>query len=615
MYYMIFVKIFLVLLSLAFIVILLRRWNMVNTIPFCLIVLSVDMFLFAYLPMPSYRYDTVSITALGEKSAVSQGSEVFLKDFCVWGVVQDFPKVSSGQWFWEYGMYCWRAESDDRKPGDLTRTIKLELPVGRKRELVFAGNPWRGLVEISCGDFCEQIDMYAEDEQEIRVALPDSIVGDIKYNDWMKALHVFWVHMMCMAGTFVLGQIWERYAETVHKYRYELVFFALNVFLNIKYMPYPGLHNYGSTQYLIGYEFGFVKRGLLGEIVTWITPYLQQEGFVSFKLYFKLILFCVVSILLGRTIKCQEEEGIRWFFCFLLLALPSTFFFAGGQDMRNDVYPLILLVISAILIAKDIMVWMIPILMTHILLLNETGVVCLLPPLFAMLLYKYVKNRRKQSIAVMVGGMCCVIPLSIFFMFREDPRRGYDAAQVIEHVQLHADFAIDMGAVNSDFFPLSKHLGEVMPEHVSVYGRWILVFFLMMVPAAAICTVICQVLYRKLCQKKEFIKARKLSFFVLTLSPLCGFAAMVIAYDYSRYCSFMLNALLVVIFFIIYEEKLQIRYVDLRFSYKYEEKLNYMPIVICAFYLILEELGARVLSMRNLYQYVNFFANWLGGGG
>lgn len=612
MYHMVFVRIFLILASLVFAAVLLRRRvSAAHRISFCLAVLSADMFLFAYLPMPSYRYDTVSITALGEKNDAAWGNEAFLKFYSVWGVAQDFPEISSGQWFWDNGIYCWREESDGRKPGELSRTIELKLPAGVKRELVFSGNPWRGLVEISCGEFSERVDMYAEEEQEIRVALPDASANDIRYNEWMKTLYILALHMAVSAGVFLIGWLWVKYAAALCRYRYEIVFFVLSVFLNIKYTPYPGIHNYGSTQYLIGYEFGFVKRGLLGEIVTALTPYLQQEALVDFKLYFKLFVFLGCSILLGRIVKRQDEEGMRWFFCLLLLSLPSTYFFAGGQDMRNDVYPMILFVVSAVLIAKGSLIWMQPILMTQILLLNETSVACLLPPLFAMLLYKYVKNGEKKNLAALLGGVCCVVPLSLIFMFRVDPRTGYDAAQVINHVQLHAGFPIDSGAVNSDFFPLSKHLGEVMPEHVSIYGRWILLFFLMMMPAAFICIVIGRVLYGKLVQRAEFTWGRRISFFILMASVLCGFAPMIIAYDYSRYCSFMINAALVVLFFIICEEGLQIRYDELRMVQRCGEGFNFAPIAVCTFYLMLEELGARVVSMPNLYKYVNFFAEWM----
>lgn len=613
MYYMVFVRIFLILISLAFIAVLLRRRvNTAYMILFCLVVLSVDMFLFAYLPVPSYRYDSVSVTALGEKNDAASANEVFLKSFQMWGAVQDFPEVSAGQWFWKDGMYCWREESDSRKPGELTRTIELRVPVGVERELVFSGNKWRGRAEISCENFWQQIDLYAEKDQEIRVALPDSSIRDINYNDLMKTLYFFSVHAATLIGVFLLGWLWGRYAERVYRYRYEIVFFVLNVFLNIKYTRYPEIDRYASTQYLINYEFGFVKRGLLGEIVTGIVPYLQQEPLVDFKLYFKLSVFFVASMLFGKIIKQQKEEGIRWFFCFFLLALPSTFFFAGGQDMRNDVYPMILFVVSVVLIEKGIVLWLLPILMTHILLLNETGVACLLPPLFAMLLYKYVKDGGKKNLTALFGGVCCTVPLSLFFMFRVDPRQGYEAEQVAEHVQFHTDFLIISKAVNSDFFPLSKHLREAMPEHVSVYGRWILLFFLMMVPAAVICIVICRVLYGRLKQEKEYSRARKFSFFTLVLSPLCGFAAMVIAFDYSRYCSFMLNAVMAVIFYILYEEKLQIRYAELRLGEGCAEGFNFIPVAVCSFYLILEEVGACVSNMPNLYRYVNFFEEWLG---
>lgn len=109
--------------------------------------------------------DTVTLTALGEKCTEARAAEVFLEGYTVDGkayTAGESLKIKSGHWFWSGEKYCWRIETDTRQPDGITRSIEVRLPVGWERTLNFAGDIWRGFVQITVGGRTWTVDTYAE---------------------------------------------------------------------------------------------------------------------------------------------------------------------------------------------------------------------------------------------------------------------------------------------------------------------------------------------------------------------------------------------------------------------------------------------------------------------
>lgn len=109
--------------------------------------------------------DEVTLTALGEKRAASEAEEVYLSSYTVDGetfAAGKYLQIKDGHWFWSGETYCWRIETDSRQPKGITRSITVKIPVGWERTLNFAGNIWRGIVEIDIGEKVWRADTYAE---------------------------------------------------------------------------------------------------------------------------------------------------------------------------------------------------------------------------------------------------------------------------------------------------------------------------------------------------------------------------------------------------------------------------------------------------------------------
>lgn len=133
--------------------------------------------------------DQVVLTALGSKNDNAQHSEVYLSGYTIDG--KEFMSgksldIEEGHWFWSGETYAWRPETDSRQPDGMTRTVVLKIPVGWNRTLDFAGNIFRGEVEISTKDGKRTVDTYAENNTTIFAEIGRSetsalILNQIRY--------------------------------------------------------------------------------------------------------------------------------------------------------------------------------------------------------------------------------------------------------------------------------------------------------------------------------------------------------------------------------------------------------------------------------------------------
>jgi|GEM_PF-3232380 len=150
--------------------------------------------------------DEVTLTAQGTHSDESKLDEIVYLGYSVGaGGIAPAEDLVSGKWFWRGDdAIMWRNESDSRQPEGVTRSVVIDVPVGKDRSLNFESSEWCGYVEISSEYDTATIDTYSASQY----SLPDSSGGRMA----LKLLRVALIYM----GVFVLMALlmWALYKKS-----------------------------------------------------------------------------------------------------------------------------------------------------------------------------------------------------------------------------------------------------------------------------------------------------------------------------------------------------------------------------------------------------------------
>ncbi len=115
---------------------------------------------------------SVTLAALDRKSEAAEGTELTLSRIAVNGDAVSIPQPVSGQWSWYKGEYRWFMAGDERMTPGQTDSVTFAFPALDQVELVFAGNQWKGIVELEVDGRRQEQDTYHPTSEEVSFALP-----------------------------------------------------------------------------------------------------------------------------------------------------------------------------------------------------------------------------------------------------------------------------------------------------------------------------------------------------------------------------------------------------------------------------------------------------------
>lgn len=579
----------------------------------CIAVITFELIVFAFFPIQSSVFDLITIQALNTHNEQGNNSHIFLESISVNGTKILFPEVKEGNWIWVNETYCWMNEAKNPFFTKVTDEIILKIPAGKNRTLTFLGGIECGIAKIQTANYDKTVDFYSNSNSKIIIPIPDSSYKTILKNETWRIFKFILVHFCVYLFFELTFDLWHvPITSFVCNKRMELIFFIFSMTNIIKSTWFPGLNKYSSAFYFSSYEFGFIKRGLIGELVLYFLPFVSAEKLSQFKLYFLIAVYLILSFTLGKIIKAQKDVGIQFFFTLFICSLPSTFIFIS-DDLRLDIYISIIFFIAIILIYKDIFVWIIPILAALILLINETTCVYLIPSILATLFYKFIKFKRKNYLLTMLGVLGVSSCVTLMILLSKLAKRPYNIEQIISHMQMHTSVAIHKTAIEAESWDVSRVLNTMVNSMAQNY-RSIAFFFLSLLPAFLLIAFMWGIVYKKWDYDIQHSRLQKLSVWLLPMSTLGVFFVMLIAIDYPRYCSFLINAEIALLFFFLCDEKIQIKYTDFNGILLKKGKndlITLMPFCICVFYLLFGMFASTAYSTFMISRFDKFFMSVL----
>lgn len=559
-----------------------------------------------FLDVPFFYDDTV-IEATGEKNENSLGVEIFLAGVMIDGKFEKLSDsdIKNGKWFWLDGnAYGWRPSTDERRVKDITDSISIHLPVCSNRCLVFYVNSGQGIALING----EPHDFYSEDVGTISCQLPYSKTLFI-WNKLFETLLYICVYIVGLMGAILVPTYFERNylrirTSLLNKPSFKnlllficlLAFCVLGIFKNTRYYDYP------TTLLLANSEFSYNSRALTGNIINSMTPYISKTTISLIKWATWLILYSLISYLIIKVVAIQKNKRIAAFLLIFPLCQPSLFL-TVYDDLRTDVFLILLFIVAVAFVAVDKFLWALPIIAIAMLLINETACLCFAPQIIMLLVYKTLKDKKIEYIIEMGATVAFTLFLSFITIRKGRLTTSYDPAQILQHMQVHTDAMLSadpLVGLNLDFSSVFK----ILMNYIASYKTEIMIFFLLMLPMLILMIGFSIVVFRRL-KSKDPIK--NLVVCLLILSSLCPMSATLISVDFPRYIAFVVYCWFAITYFLIFDNKLELEAENTCDGSSFTANtygcyIQNSIIVVLLFYLLFDTFGSTIPYIPTIYK-------------
>ncbi len=167
------------------------------------------------------------------------------------------------------------------------------------------------------------------------------------------------------------------------------------------------LDTYTWTELLINYAAGFIRRGLIGKIAYWVSPYISVKFFLSALI--------TITYLLHLFIYAKITRKIDTFIWMTFLLSPAAFLFPVYDFAafgRKDVFLILIFFLSILLILKRVNLLLT---LALVLILNEIGVLIheyalfFFPFVLVLILIGYRDQSPKLLLLTVVLGVVFMI--------------------------------------------------------------------------------------------------------------------------------------------------------------------------------------------------------------
>lgn len=174
--------------------------------------------------------------------------------------------------------------------------------------------------------------------------------------------------------------------------------------------------------YALSYRLGFISRGLIGSMIRLVIPNLTWKH-IYIIIFINILLLCGLTLFFMHKILNRAYDEDRTGIIFLLglfLVNPGSiaFLFYWGNFGRFDMFLLMTLYITALLVIYDRFVWLVPVLCVGAVMTHQAFVFQYFPAVLILLFYSgFVLKRKygKEIFAVTLLATCAMFLYMQFF--------------------------------------------------------------------------------------------------------------------------------------------------------------------------------------------------------
>lgn len=322
--------------------------------------------------------------------------------------------------------------------------------------------------------------------------------------------------------------------KLAEKWKYELMAAVIMLAYLIYYTPkITEVTAWTIMPYALSYRLGFISRGLIGSLIRLVIPNLTWKHIYIIILANTLLLCCLTLFFMHKIRKRAYDEDIAgiMFLLGLFLVNPGSiaFLFYWGNFGRFDMFLLMTLFITALLVIYDKCVWLVPVLCAGAVMTHQAFVFQYFPAVLILLFYSGFVLKRKYGKGIFAVTLLTTCALFLYMQFFSRINYSYEDTLAI------LDTTTDLPAVffKEDLMVRLEYYSSVIQTFIPLVwetlGRNIIrsaVYILFLIPMIKIIKNI----WKRFVQDQKNILCKLFPWFVL-LAEIPMFA---LTCDYGR---------------------------------------------------------------------------------
>jgi hypothetical protein len=326
------------------------------------------------------------------------------------------------------------------------------------------------------------------------------------------------------------------------------VLLILITMLGISKWWIPNVRNfekmYAASQWVLSYNHGLLRRGLVGTIMKVWIPIVTIENvhhtaFIAYCTFLVFLLAVFYALLLYK-----DKHGQLFRLILIFLACPATISMLARNLGRFDLFLTMIMFLSMTLLSLNGHVWLIPILMITAMFIHESFLILYAPTIVAAIIFVYLWNKReKRILATLVFSVISVVAAFLVLYKYGTPTLGYE--EFSRSIQSRAAFCVTPLSIHECYFSIKDHYALASS---SLYDAGSIAnLFLALLILSPVILILLNLWSHALRNCGVQNRACKL-FFLATLS---GLMVVPIATDYGRWLSAIIFCNFFAIFFFV----------------------------------------------------------------
>ena len=295
--------------------------------------------------------------------------------------------------------------------------------------------------------------------------------------------------------------------------------------------PVWGFENmYGASHWALSYDYGLVRRGLVGAIVKLWMPMVTIEGVRNVALAAYALFLAFLLVIFYVVLRYHDKGGRFLRIILLFIVTPATLALCARDLGRFDLFLTTTMILCLVLVSLRRYLWLIPVLMVAAMFIHESFLILYAPTIGAALLfvYRWENNGRRFLLTLAAATLSVAGAFLLLYKFG-NPALGY--SEFSRLIQSRATFPITELSMRECYYGLKDHLGLASS---SLFDGGSVVNLLM---ALLILSPFILILVNLWSHALRHCGAHRTACRLLFLATLGGLLLIPIATDYGRWLS------------------------------------------------------------------------------